>query len=270
MKTILFALFFAFVLSACGGGGSNEKSSEAPPVDGTPPSVPIPEPDAQLAGIYKGNIKGDNYANGWGVYGTILIITEKGTLYVKGVYNYIKATIDLGMHKQEGKVLSFEGHVCNQCQKTPVEDHEYYQQGGIISFISKDNELEGQIELENYKLNSQLSFNRIDDSEKPSSIEVVNGNYTANYGLESMSIDVDGKVLGSDTDGCIYEGTINTDNSELNLYSVSIEYFNCSINGVYSGAGTFLKGTGSDERLFLDIYITKNDQALIHKKFFKD
>ena len=78
--------------------------------------------------------------------------------------------------------------------------------------------------------------------------------------IETLSIDSDGAVTGSDSSGCVVNGQLTMINTDFNLHDVSLTYSNCANkDGVYLGKGFFVdSSTTSDPsdvdawRIFLD------------------
>lgn len=74
--------------------------------------------------------------------------------------------------------------------------------------------------------------------EQPSSIEKVAGIWSSTNTIasNSVTINANGEVFGTDSDGCIYSGEISTPNTSRNLYKVSFRIENCeAVNGSYFG-----------------------------------
>jgi hypothetical protein len=85
---------------------------------------------------------------------------------------------------------------------------------------------------------------------RPSSIGRISGNFAA--GNDTLSVSGAGIVTGqSTTSGCIINGTVEAPDPLHNLYSLSLEYANCTStvpNGTYTGLAT-LDDSESPQRL---------------------
>ena len=88
-----------------------------------------------------------------------------------------------------------------------------------------------------------VTYNEIYD--QPSSLEKTYGewSYTDREGLSTdITIDENGKLLGSDTDGCEYSGFIDIINPNYNVYKINVDIKECSsVSGLYEGV-SFLSG----------------------------
>lgn len=81
-----------------------------------------------------------------------------------------------------------------------------------------------------------LTYDTVTD--KGSSLAVTDGNWTETSGgsTSTISIDSTGALTGSDTDGCVYLGTVSIINSSVNIYNLSISASSCGVyNGTYAG-----------------------------------
>lgn len=75
-------------------------------------------------------------------------------------------------------------------------------------------------------------------TDKGSSLAVTDSNWTLTAGgvTTTMSIDVTGAITGSDTDGCVYNGTISIIDASVNIYGLTMSASSCGVyNGAYGG-----------------------------------
>jgi hypothetical protein len=87
-----------------------------------------------------------------------------------------------------------------------------------------------------------------DLTERGASLTVLESNWseTKSYITTTLSIGSAGIVHGSDTDGCIYNGTIQAPDTNKNIYVIEVNVTMCGeLDGDYSGLG-FTSGPTND------------------------
>lgn len=91
----------------------------------------------------------------------------------------------------------------------------------------------------NGNVTSKVSLNLDPSTHLGASLERVAGTFVTADQQTSIGIDKGGAISGSDTRGCIYIGSIQAPDTNINVYSISLGVSNCGeFNGNYSGLGT--------------------------------
>jgi len=87
---------------------------------------------------------------------------------------------------------------------------------------------------------------------------LTDGSYTL-----TLAVDINGRITGSDTAGCLYNGTASIIDPNINIYGVSISLTSCgnfAFNGSYSGYGVVSDNTTTNDTL---IYVIDNVNYLL-------
>ena len=136
--------------------------------------------------------------------------------------------------------------------------------GGGDPFTLAGSLLDGEGELLNRYSAERDTSNDATFAATPLDLTQLTGTYsgTRNPGsiTTSLTIASDGAVTGSDTTGCVYNGTSAIPNGEAGLFEVRVDTSNCSAtttatgaerDGEYHGVGDFLPGSPDRIRLLL-------------------
>ena len=76
--------------------------------------------------------------------------------------------------------------------------------------------------------------------------------YTDGFVSATITIDGNGLISGSDTDGCLYDGQATIPDAAFNTYSLSFDIANCGIfNGLYNGLAVLDDNNVQDDTLVL-------------------
>lgn len=89
--------------------------------------------------------------------------------------------------------------------------------------------------------NTTFSLTYDNDYERASSLDTISGiwSITEGYYTETITIQVDGMLSGSNANGCIYSGSVSVPDSRINVYKIVITANLCGIyNGTYTGLGS--------------------------------
>jgi len=87
--------------------------------------------------------------------------------------------------------------------------------------------------------------------DRPASLGTVAGVYTrstsSGYSM-TMTIGADGQVTGSDSRGCVVNGTVSVPDASHNMYGIDATVTSCgSLDGHYQGMGTLLDATAMQD-----------------------
>jgi hypothetical protein len=91
---------------------------------------------------------------------------------------------------------------------------------------------------EYYFVGFSMSYSPL--TEIGASLSITDSNWTEVLSdmTTTLSIDANGIITGSDTNGCIYNGTIEIPDTNKNIYKIVVNLANCGeLNGSYSGLG---------------------------------
>lgn len=281
MKKFTLCSFVLCVLIGCGGSGSPKEDVvvvEEPLVE-----APEVEKEIILSGVYSGEIHGTDYANGHGLSPGLLIIDNKGNFYSHSVYNYMHGNIKLSEIDLSGSIDSYE--ICNRYKysypdnirscaeyreiknRMATDNYLYANKkytGELIGSINEDY-LKINIEFEDSSLSSSMDMTRHLQSDDKPKLETIVGTHATRSNDESLSIDIDGYISGSSSDGCVYDGYIKIEDKNVNIYYISLDVSNCINDGKVEGVATYLKSSPANPNRF-HVYL-KGDDFLIKKIF---
>lgn len=226
MKKLIY-LTLPVLLTACGGGGGDSAEAKAE------------QPQAINAGLWKGQINsqsGDIYQAGalLDKTGRLFVIDENGVVDVAKISSGDFSTTLKEYYPLDEAVVTatFKGKLTTNS----------------LTATASANGKSGSVSL----------------TPNPSTLESINGNYSD---LEnSVAIDADGILTGSNTMGCIFTGQLTAETNSGNLYSVTMTVTNCDdANGAYSGLATYEKLYDEDttKKLILAAQNTTNEEWVI-------
>lgn len=128
--------------------------------------------------------------------------------------------------------------------------------GESISATYSGNGQTGTVELEYDPLSDRgSSFDRIADI------------WSVTDGLNTLTltVDVDGRIDGSDTDGCVYSGSISIPDADVNIYSMELEVSSCGEDdGAYGGFAVLGDQVAdSDANDLMLFFISNPEEAVV-------
>ncbi len=95
--------------------------------------------------------------------------------------------------------------------------------------------------------NTTFSFSMHPAYDRPASLDVLAGTYTRTTSVGytmTMSVTQGGQLTGSDSRGCVFNGTVTVPDSNHNLYQIAATVTSCGIlDGDYQGHGTLADAT---------------------------
>lgn len=219
LKTL--ALSSLFVLSACGGSGGNGSTTN------------------EMGGIWKG---------------TILLVDEItpqdsiGLISESGLSVFL-ASGDLAIVHLSTSNNNFSGNYTEYYEENGAND------GSISGTFIADNSFTGSAYFEGEKTSS-LSFSYDSLNSRTPSLETISGTYsdTENGYTQTFNIDSDGDITGSDTDGCVFGGSVSIPNINYNIYNVKLTASNCGeLTGTYNGLGALIDDTEENDTFVMGV-----------------
>ena len=151
--------------------------------------------------------------------------------------------------------LTFDGEHSFHKYVLFVLDGGPFDWASITGTLKKNEEGQNSLESHFKTLNGgdtgalNVTYNKT--YEQSSSLRKTHGewSYTDREGLSTdITIDENGKLLGSDTDGCEYSGSIDIINPNYNVYKINIDIKECSsVSGKYEGVSFLSEGVLSTQ-----------------------
>lgn len=238
-RIVFFALIFTMALSACGGGGGSA------PANTTPPIVV----DAKPGGLWEGQTTNDaqpgivqdfiGVTTDSGEFRFLSLVTGGqfiGTLTVVG--NSVTGTglgyAPVGSTWTDGSIITSVN-----ISATVTERQQF---SGTWTTGSGDS--------------GTLTFSYSSMHERSSTFAKLSANWFFTDGFYSITISIDGNgaITGSDTDGCVFTGQATIPDSSFNTYSLSVDITSCgAINGLYSGLAIMDDNVVQDDRLIATV-----------------
>lgn len=211
-------LFFAFNIASCGGGGGGE---------GTPPPIT----NESASGIWEGTFFSNVTKHTHQVIG---IITETG-----------EARFIVDSRGQYSGNINVSGDVVTGTLRAYAPIGYIFPDGSIVGNVSVTGKVKTKVSLSvTYAgVGDSGSFTLIYNSryERDSSLALISGTWAmsdAGYIL-TFTVNDNGTFTGSDSDGCVYNGTVSIINADYNAYRMNLVVSSCGIfNGSYSGLAT--------------------------------
>ena len=223
-------LGLSFLLSGCGGGGGGSA-----PVDQTPPTTPPPTVTG-ATGVWEGTF------------------TDTGTYPVIGLIYDGQLRI---FNAQEG--VLYEGPITvNGTSFTATLNVIDDVAGPYTTVTMSGTVATGDSMVGNYTDNTpggvrngtfSLTYDPV--TERGASLTTTNANWFATDGAYSITLAVDatGDIAGTDTDVCVYNGTLAVQDPTINIYGITVDISGCGIDGSYTGYATVTDTTTTDDTL---------------------
>lgn len=107
-------------------------------------------------------------------------------------------------------------------------------------------------------LNYDTAYDRAPD------MGTLSGTYSWTDGANTLTVSItaNGVYSGSDTDGCVYSGTVGPADGVHNIYSAALTVSSCgSFSGAYNGYLTLSDGTTANDTI--DVFARSADWAII-------
>lgn len=105
-------------------------------------------------------------------------------------------------------------------------------------------------------------------TERPSSLDLTSGiwSYTNPYYTVTLTIDAQGDLFGSDTDGCTFSGSLSIPHTSINIYKVKFSKSGCDSSPSMSegkGQAILMDSTNINDTLIMAITRTVSTSASI-------
>lgn len=213
MKHLRYCLLLCvyLALSACGGGGSSG--------GGGSPTVPAASP----SGVWQGTLT----ENGVGTTNVLgLVLADQ--------LRFISVDDD----------VVYEGTITMSGADFTAAATSYSSAGALATATLTGSVVTGTSMTGTFTTSngSSGSFSLTYDpvSARGASLATLSANWMETDGAYTISISIDsnGVLTGSDTDGCVYTGGVTIQSASINIYSISLAATSCGVfNGSYSGYG---------------------------------
>ena len=226
IQKLMLITVMSFLTISCGGGGGSDDNTE---------DRNVTENDSP-GGIWQGKV---TFTDTDETNEAIAFITEAGTL---------RMLSDDG-EQTIGDVTvtgtSFTASITSYAPNGMVFDinNSPVLSGTAEGEINERSSLSGTTTVEN-QVTSTFSFTYDSAYEQTSSLSAISGRYSdsdeTGY-TETYTINDQGVITGSDSDGCQFSGQVQIINSDFNLYRIEITVTNCGeLNDDYAGLAALL------------------------------
>ena len=248
-KHFIYLLMIIFILTGCSGSSSDSDAVTTLP---TAPNVTNANPTGIWEGTYTedgadtfdlvGIVEGDKVILISNVRGLIYV----GTMSVSGTSFTATPTIYINV----GSLFSTANLSGSVTTKSALSGTFSLSTGTIISF--------------------SLTYDPITD--RGSSLAIPDGNWTETYAsVKTVAVSVDsiGALTGSNTDGCVYLGTVGIIDPAVNIYSISVNVSSCGslgLDGTYAGYIVMSDTVTANDTI---IYFIDNPNKILTSKLIR-
>ena len=234
----LIVIFFLGVISILGCSGGNDES------------VPTQDP----TGIWSGSYFYLNPAST--IVYTISGIVWDGRwmLFYDGIYSPAEDRLWEGYPVVTGSSMEWDFRF--------YRNYNYESASYHYGAVYTKNLLEGEPYPNNYlSVGFSMNYSPL-LTEAGAALSYIDGNWSdeeQNGLITTLSVNLDGTVSGSDTNGCVYNGMIEVPDRNINIYKLNVDLSICGdVDGLYSGLGY----TSTDRNLFR--FTLSNSGHFIH------
>ena len=103
-------------------------------------------------------------------------------------------------------------------------------------------------------------------TERPASLDLISGiwSYTNPYYTVALTIDAQGDLFGSDTDGCTFSGSLSIPHASINIYKITFSKSGCDSTPSMSegrGQALLMDSTNINDTLIMAITRTVSTSA---------
>lgn len=230
---LLLASIIATGLAACGGGGGG----------GGAVGSDTATTASSIGGIWDGVVTYSDSSQ----EGIVGIVTESG----EGVFLSDDGGLTFGNISKSG--TSFSGSFTGYAPSGSVFNAN--GQAVISGTIDGSFSERSRLNIRSFYQGTQASTSAYAYDrtyERPSSISKISNTYfysEPGYS-ESITISSVGDISGSNSDGCVYSGSVSIIDSRFNVYDVSFSVANCgAYGGVFNGLATLVDDVNTDDLL---------------------
>ncbi len=221
----------ALTVTACGGGGGNSGTTSSPTPTGAPPT-PVTPTAATTPGVWKGTITSTTT----GQSASVVALTGKDG---HSVWMTTDGRVWSGQVPMTGDHfnVTFSGHMYEGAHFPDGTNH------GTTSMMIDQHSITttsgrytGSGDAGTFNMSLSPMWNR------PASLGSVAYTRTTSNGYTmTMTIGANGQLTGSDSRGCVINGTVDVPDPARNMHRIDATVSSCgSLNGHYLGMGTLL------------------------------
>ena len=226
MKVPAFGSLFltSLTLAACGGGGGGTSTPTSNPPPGTESAV----------GLWKGTITSTGSGQTQQALGTVTDDGQFHLMTANGV-NYVGQ-----MAASPGNFsMTMSGYVpVGQTFPNGAQNGSMSFSGTVTSSGMMSGTYSGAGESGTFSMTMDPMGTR------SASMQMVAGTYTRSNSsgyTVTMTVDSNGQMTGSDTQGCVFNGTVSVPFPAHNFYGMNMTVTSCgALNGSYNGMGTLV------------------------------
>ncbi|MBT8088936.1 MAG: hypothetical protein KJO01_01880 [Gammaproteobacteria bacterium] len=236
-RNLVFAGLFAFLIPGCGGGGGDAVTVTQPIVN------------ANGGGIWVGQTTDDSQP---GVTQDFVgVTTDSGEFRFLSLdtFGQFIGTFTVSGNAASGTGLGWapigftwtDGTVLTSVSITATVTERQQFNGSWSTGTSES---------------GTFTFAYSDTHQRTSSFSKLSANWFYTDGLYSVTISIDqnGSISGSDTDGCVYVGDASIPDASVNTYAFDVTVMSCGpFNGMYAGLAVLDDDTVQDDTLILSI-----------------
>ncbi len=237
MKAKAATAGLCLTLAACGGGGGGGSDPDTPP------------PVSEVDGIWRGSFVSDSTGS-YSLLGLIkdgeirMLSADNGSIHA-GTASVASG----GVFSATTTDYAIGGTVYAETSMTGS----YVQGQSISADYTATNGDSGTV---------SLTYDELYD--RDSSLALTEGIWSVTEGAYTFTITIqaDGTLDGSDTDGCIYSGSVSIIDSNKNLYDVDVSAANCGVaDGDYNGYGVISDDQSANDTFSL---VANNENYIIY------
>jgi hypothetical protein len=225
-KTLFLAIAAALTVAACGGGGGGSSSPASNNDGGTTGS------SKTTPGVWQGTVTSSRTGTSsviglTNTSGHSVWMTTDGRVWT-GLMPITATQMDVDM----------AGYMYPGRQFPDGSNYGTWSMMGSYENGTWSGQLNGVGDDASFSLSMHPGYNR------PASLDLLAGTYTRTTSIGytmTMSITQGGQLTGSDSRGCVLNGTISVPDPAHNLYQINATMASCGIlDGSYQGHGTLL------------------------------
>lgn len=237
-RNLVFAGLFAFLIPGCGGGGGGDAVTVAQAIV-----------DANGGGIWVGQATDDSQP---GVTQDFVGVTTNS-----GEFRFLSLDTFgqfIGTFTVSGNAASGTGLGWAPIGFTWT-DGSVLTSVSITAMVTERQQFNGSWSTGTNE-SGTFTFAYSDTHQRTSSFSKLSANWFYTNGLYSITISIDqnGSISGSDTDGCMYVGNASIPDASVNTYAFDVTVMSCGLlNGMYAGLAVLDDDTVQDDTLILSI-----------------
>lgn len=228
-RTLIFAIAGALTVAACGGGGSGDSDPTSQDDGGTTGS------SKTTPGVWQGTVTSPTT----GAASVIGLTTTSG----HSVWMTTDGRVWSGPLPMTGTQMNanMAGYMYPGRQFPDGSNYDTWSMMGSYANGTWSGRLNGAGDGVTY------SFSMHPDHDQPASLDLLAGTYTRTTSIGytmTMSVTQGGQLTGSDSRGCVFNGSVSIPDPMHNLYQIDATVTSCGIlDGSYQGHGTLLDAT---------------------------